>query len=90
MNKFAPKKKEAPVEDNIRTLWAAYYKDPVKVAEFKAQITAHTGLKEFKNLGLRFLSDNTAAIVYAEDDEPVAMVSVDWADICLRIAYVKW
>lgn len=72
-------------------MWAEYYANPLRVAEFKAAIIEHTGLKNVKyEIGVCFMKDNTAAIVYANGDEPVAIISVDWADICLRITYIRW
>ena len=91
MNKHAKPVKKADEPETIRTMWASYYADPVRLAEFKEQIKAHTGLKSFDGkISIAFMKDNTAAIVYHDGDEPVAFVSVDWADICLRITYVQW
>lgn len=91
MNKYAPQSKKQDEPDTIRTMWASYYSNPVKVAEFKAAIQENTGLKDLKDkISIAFMKDDTAAIVYYDGDEPVAFVSVDWADICLRITYVQW
>lgn len=73
-------------------MWADLYKDAAKVAEVKAQIKANTKLKDIDGgkISVKFLTDDTAGVLYYQDDEPVAFLSVDWADICLRITYVKW
>jgi len=76
----------------MRTLWAETQADKVKVAEIKDQIQKHTGLKEIdgKKVTIKFLTCNTAGVLYYDEDEPVAFLSMDWADIALRITYVKW
>jgi hypothetical protein len=76
----------------MRQLWAELQSNKAKVAEIKAQIIAHTGLKDLdgKQVSIKFLTCNTAGVLYYNDDEPVAFLSMDWADICLRITYVKW
>lgn len=94
MNKYAPKKKAAaPVEvPELRKLWAEAYANPVKVAEIKAEILANTKLKTLDkgDLSILFLTDSTAGIIYYKKDDPVAFLSMDWADVMLRITYVQW
>lgn len=76
-------------------MWADHYADEKKRAEMRDQIEKHTKLKDFsKSISVKFLSDDTAGILFydngVDDLDPVALLSVDWADICLRITYVQW
>lgn len=72
-------------------MWADFYADEKKLAQFKADLLKHTKQKDVTgNVSIRYLSDDTAAIVYLYEDEPAALISVDWADICLRITFVQW
>lgn len=70
-------------------MWAEHY------AEHRERILDDLGactgqiLEADNRPAIRFLKDDTAGVIYV-DDEPAAIVTVNWAEPCLRITYIQW